>query len=290
METIQGRLDFVRYQGDNFWTVAELRCNGACVTIVGNLIDAEIGDSLKLTGQWQKHERFGKQFKFTSCETVVPTSDEGVVGFLESRLYGVGRARAIEMVRRFGADKVFDVISNNPERLQEITGITAARAEQIRQDYLHTKSVRDTVVFLKQFQLTDNQVGKIIEKYKDKTCEIIKNNPYQLIQDIDGFGFKTVDTFAIRMGVDRNGIERAKAGCVYVLHVAQNEGNSYIPYNEYVTKVVKELSVPKQGIEKAIKELHEVKTIIVDENRVYGKYMHALECRVASLLSELTWN
>ena len=104
-ETIKGRLDAIRYQGDNYWTVANLRTDrGKTVVIVGNLLTVSPGDSLELTGEWKNHPTFGKQFQFSSFEVLAPSTNEGVIGFLESKLSDIGRNRAIEMVRHFCAD------------------------------------------------------------------------------------------------------------------------------------------------------------------------------------------
>jgi exodeoxyribonuclease V alpha subunit len=284
VETIKGRLEHIRFQGDNNWTVASILADHKEITIVGNLIDAELGDSLELTGDWRMHPSFGKQFNFKSYNVLVPTTAEGIIGFLVSRLHDIGRSRAVAIVQRFGAENVFDVIAKNPERLTKISGITWDRAQRIHLDYLEVTNLRDTIVFLKQFRLTDNQVSRVIEAYKDKTQEIIKRNPYQLITDIDGFGFKTVDEFALRMGIDRNGIERAKAGCIYTMQVAQNDGNTYLPIDEYKKRVSVELGINRERVDEAIQVLQKKTYIVVENNRVYNMRLYSLECTIAAML------
>ena len=284
METIKGRLDHIRYQGDNNWTVAVLLSDHREIIIVGNLIDAELGDSLELTGDWRMHPSFGKQFNFQSYNVVSPTTDEGFIGFLVSRMHDIGRARATAMVAKFGKEHIFEVIEKTPERLTEISGITADRARRIHLDYIEITNLRDTIVFLKQFRLTDNQVSKVIEVYKDKTREVIERNPYQLITDIDGFGFKIVDQFALRMGIGRNSPDRARAGCIYTMQLAQSEGNTYLPLSEFRRQLTVDLGIHQMCMGDAIEALRKERHLIIDNDRIYSARLYAIEREVAALL------
>ena len=287
-EIIKGRLDGIRYQGDNYWTVASLRTDrGVDVVIVGNLLTVSPGDSLKLSGEWKNHPTFGRQFQFSSFEVLAPSTNEGVIGFLESKLSDIGRNRAIEMVKHFGADKVFEILANEPDRLVEISGVTPERAKQIHADYLKIQSTREVVVFLKQFRLTDNQAAKIFKRYGMRVREVLKEDPYQLIDDIDGFGFKTVDELARRMGVDHNGLSRAKAGCIYLLQVAEDKGNIFVPKESFRRQVVKELAIAPKLADEAVKLLVEKGSVILEKDRIYSARLHQVEQAVADKLAVL---
>jgi len=287
-ERIKGRLDAIRYQGDNYWSVATLRTDrGQDVTIVGNLLTVSIGDSLELTGEWTTHRTFGRQFQFRSFEVLTPSTNEGVVGFLESKLPDIGRNRAIEIVRHFGADKVFDVIARQPQRLTEISGITPERARRIERDFGHVRDLRETLVFLKQFRLTDHQAAKIMARYGAAAREVLKEDPYQLIDDIDGFGFKTVDELARRVGVDHHGLPRAKAGCVHVLRQAQDKGNTFLPLDELRRQVVKELAIGAARVNDAIGSLVDGGSVVVENDRAYTRRLHQMEHAVAAKVANL---
>lgn len=290
-ETIKGRLDAIRYQGDNYWTVASFRTDrGKEVTIVGSLLTVTPGDSLELTGEWKNHPTFGRQFQLSSFEVLAPSSDEGVIGFLESKLSDIGRNRAIEMVRHFGADKVFEIIANEPGRLVEISGITPERGNQIHADYVKVQNLRELMVFLKQFRLTDNQAARILNRYGARAREVLQEDPYQLIDDIDGFGFKIVDELARRVGVDHNGLSRAKAGCIYLLQVAQDKGNIFVPKEEFRRQVAKELAVAPKLVDEAVGLLVEKGTVILENDRVYNSHLYELEQAVAEKLLSLKTN
>jgi exodeoxyribonuclease V alpha subunit len=287
-ETLKGRLEGVRHQGDNYWSVATLRTDrGQRVTIVGHLLTVEPGDSLRLSGEWKNDPRFGWRFVFSSFEVLAPSTDEGVVGFLESKLGDVGRNRAIEMVRRFGRDQIFDVIENEPQRLTEIAGITPERARQIHVDFRKAKGLREAMVFLKQFRLTDNQAARLLHRYGGRAPEVLQQDPYQLIDDIDGFGFKLVDEIARRVGVDHHGMARTKAGCAYLLQVAQDKGNTFMPLADFRRQVAKELAIAPATVDRALALLCESGSVVLENGRVYAARLHAAEQAVADKLTTL---
>jgi exodeoxyribonuclease V alpha subunit len=266
METLKGRLEDIRFQGNNFWSVATLRTDrGHQVTIVGNLLTSSPGDSLKLSGKWRVHPSHGRQFEFRSFEVLTPSTNEGVVG----------------------ADKVFEILEKAPGRLTEIAGITPERARRIGESYGQQAQIRDTLVFLKRFRLTDGQAARIIEKYGTRARDVLKENPYQLIDDIDGFGFKTVDEIARRIGVDHHGVSRAKAGCIYVLRLAQDKGNTFAPRDEFRRQVVKELAIAGQRVDEAVNILVESGAAVVEGDRIYSRRLYDVEVAVAAKLSEL---
>lgn len=288
IERLKGRLDAIRYQGNNYWTVATLRTDrGQQVTIVGNLLTVSVGDSLELEGEWITHRTFGRQFQFRSFEVLAPSSNEGVVGFLESKLPDIGRNRAIQLVRHFGAGEVFSVIADEPLRLTEISGITAERARRIQRDFARAQEQRDTLVFLKGFRLTDYQAAKIMSRYGTGTREVLKEDPYQLIDDIEGFGFKTVDDLARRVGVDHRGLPRAKAGCVHVLEQARDRGNTFLPLDELRRQVVKELAIGAGLVNAALEVLAEDGSIVLEDDRAFTRRLHRMELAIAGRLASL---
>lgn len=289
MQTLKGILKEIRFTGDDFWSVAIIEDDeGKEHTVVGNLFTVSPGDTIQLSGEWKVHPRYGEQFKFYSFEVLLPSTDEGIIGFLDGQLKNIGRTRAIEMITRFGRENVFDVIENHPERLIEIPGITLERAKEIHEDYIKIKHLRETLTFLKQYQLTDHQASKIIAKYGFEARDVLNGNPYQLIEDIDGFGFKTVDEIARKMGLDRNSIARAKAACIYFLKVAEDEGNIYVPTEIFRREVVKEIGINGDRIDRALGILKEDGAVVLLDGRVYSGRLYSAEMSIAMKLRTLS--
>ena len=285
MASLCGVLKRIRFTGERFWSVATLEAHdGRERTIVGNLLTVSPGDTLRLEGDWQLHARFGEQFRFRSFEVLAPATDEGVIGFLDSQLSNVGRVRATEMVRRFGRDHVFEIIERDPERLAEIPGLTQERALAIQTDYLAVKALRETLTLLKQFRLTDHRAAKVIERYGAQARDILQNDPYRLIEDIDGFGFKTVDEIAHRIGVDPQCLGRARAGCLHFLGVAEEKGNTFVPEAVFVRQVAQELGVPRERVCEALDALAAAGVITRAAGRVQSTRLRQAEEVVAGRL------
>ena len=300
MAEIRGTLRHISYSGRNFWSVAKLEAAGGAshlgmVTITGRLMAIEVGDSLELTGQWVEDPKYGQQFKFNKAETLTPCDDEGVVAWL-TQMPDLGRARAIEVVRAFGADKIWDVIEHDPQQLTAVSGITPARAEAIRDVYLRRNEERDLMVFLKRWGLTDWQCGRVIKEFGANTEAVMRDNPYRLSR-IDGFGFKTVDQIAQKLGVPLDHIERARAAAIYMLQFARDRGNTYIPMRSLIRRCIKDLEVPGKRVREASKLLLEEGEIVVIEaldgvmeegdDDVYLTELYQAEGRVADLLANL---
>jgi exodeoxyribonuclease V alpha subunit len=290
---LRGTLHHIRHCGSGYWTVATLLDEYHHEqAIVGKLVAVHEGDTLELHGEWSQHARFGRQFKFTTFCVAAPKSATGIVAWLSSALPDVGLARAAAMVKTFGADKIFDVIEESPERLVEVSGITSERASAIGAAYRAKKSQRDRMVYLKQWGLTDTQCAKVIEHYGDDAQSVIENNPY-LLTEIHGFGFLTVDAFALRMGVAKDSIERAKAAVRHMLDVAQQAGHVYVPVERLAARCAADLDVPGNKVREAVDDLNGV----VVENatgangqpirRAYLASLYRSEQRIAARVAAL---
>lgn len=239
--TLRGTLERIAYQGRNFFSIAALRTTDGKATIKGPLVGVAVGDSLELAGAWVDDPRWGPQFVFRTSTTIAPADACGVVAWLESRLPGIGRSRAMTLVERFGQQGVFAVLADHPERIAEVVpGITVEKAREIGAAYRASVGDRDTMVWLKRWQLTDVQCGKVLAHFGggEKAKAALEANPYALLA-LDGFGFPTVDGIAIRMGVPVDSLERARCGVVHVLTEARQEGHTFLPERELVQRAAK---------------------------------------------------
>jgi exodeoxyribonuclease V alpha subunit len=293
METLKGTLRAKRYSGKGFWTVASLEPAGAArgecgalVTVVGPLVGVEVGDSIEIEGEWVDDPRWGRQFKFRASRTLTPSDHEGVVAWMAGRLPGVGRARAIEIVRAIGPEQIWHVLEHEPLRLCGVSGITPERAQAIRAAYLQQRAGRDTLVFLQRWGLTDWQCGQIVARYGSESERVLRDNPYRLIE-IDGFGFKRTDEIAQRLGVPLDHIERARAAALHMLDVARALGHVFVPLASLAKRCLADLEVPAGRVREAVAVLLEERKVIVEGDNVYLPALHAAELHVASRLAAL---
>ena len=215
---------------ENGYSVINLSYNKKKLTVVGSLPEVYEGQTLELEGNFVVNKKFGEQFQVTDGKVVEPTTLPAIEKYLASGLiYGVGPVTAKRIVDEFGLDTL-SVMEFNPVKLNKIKGISKQKALEISNAYNDMKEMQNVIMFLQTNQISTNMAIKIYNIYKEKTIELVKSNPYQLVEDVDGIGFTTADKIAIKLGIDLYGENRIKAGLIYTLKTAsEREGHTYLP-------------------------------------------------------------
>ncbi len=245
---------------ENGYTVINMLSDGKIETAVGIFPPVSEGEEVIITGNRVINERFGEQIVCESVRTKPPTTPEGIIKYLSSDLFkGIGEKTAKRIVDKFG-DKTFQVIETNPMALDDIQGITAAKALLIGEKFNELKSMQNAIIFLQQYDISLNLAMKIYKRYKAGTETVVSNNPYRLIYDIDGVGFFTADRIAIKTGLFSESPERVQAAVNYVLNAeAERGGNTYSPIDYLVKEVIRLLGFDETKadlIKEQIDELH----------------------------------
>jgi exodeoxyribonuclease V alpha subunit len=202
---------------------------GREVSAVGNLAGVRVGESLRLTGQWTMHPRFGEQFQVQSFIAVSPATLVGIERYLGSGLVtGVGKELASRLVRKFGL-ATLEVIDSQPAKLREVQGIGPMRAEQIVQAWQTQREIRDVMVFLQSCGVSTALATRIYAHYGRDPRGVIGRDPWRLAADVPGIGFRTADAIAASLGVDPESPRRAEAGVLFVLEQRAEEGHAWAP-------------------------------------------------------------
>jgi exodeoxyribonuclease V alpha subunit len=225
------------------WTVARVRVEGrlpaargpardgdAEITAVGALTGMVPGTPLRLRGTWEHHPKYGRQFRIAGVPQVrAPETLDGITRYLGSGVIpGIGPELARRIVQRFGMETL-DVIQAAPGRLQEVAGIGAARAEKIADTWKAQHALHDVMVFLRSYGISAAYATRIYRRYGDRTIGVVRENPYRLAIDIWGIGFKTADTIARNLGMERTAPARLEAGLIHVLGKLSEEGHVHAP-------------------------------------------------------------
>ncbi len=228
---------------ENGYSVINLSYNNKRLTIVGNIPEVYEGQTLEMEGEFVVNKKFGEQFKVDEAKIVEPTTLPAIEKYLSSGLiYGIGPITAKKIVEEFKEDTL-DILEFAPQKLSKIRGISKQKAIEISNAYNEMKDMQNVIMFLQSHYITTNTAIKIFNIYKDKTIEMVKNNPYQLIEDIDGIGFATADKIAIKLGIDLFGENRIKAGLIYTLKVAsEREGHTYLPRENLIDNCIEILN------------------------------------------------
>lgn len=222
---------------DNGYTVFSLDCtDGNDIVCVGNFPTLSVGAVLTVKGKVNVHSRYGEQLAVESYTMSDPTSRDGIVKYLSSGLIkGIGEVTANYIYDKFGED-TFGVIENNPMLLVKVKGISQKKAMDIANAVAELKNMQQQIMFLQGYSITTNMAVKIYSIYKDETKSLVLDNPYRLIDDVDGIGFLTADKIAQSMGVEPLSEFRVRAAIIYRLkEAADKQGNTYLVLDDLIS-------------------------------------------------------
>jgi exodeoxyribonuclease V alpha subunit len=251
------------YNEETKYCIGQLRQEESknIITIVGFLPGIQCGETLSLTGKWETHSTHGKQFRLQSFHTTLPASVYGIRKYLGSKLIsGIGKAYADKIVDKFGTDTL-KVISEDSGRLREIPGLGKKRIQKIKQYWQEQQNTREVIIFLQTYGISIAQCLRLIKKYGDTTCETIRNNPYKVVNEIDGIGFKTADKIAINIGLPNESPQRIDAGILYMLKTLEGEGHTGCPLETLPEDAARLLKVDKTKVAEHLQILVNNQTI-----------------------------
>ena len=184
---------------------------------------------------------------------------------------GIGPALAKRIVKKFKAD-TFRIIEEEPERLAEVKGISESMAMLIAEQAEMKKGMREAVMFMQQYGISAGLANRIYEKYGPTLYTILKSNPYRLAEDIDGIGFRTADSIAMKMGMAPDDKFRIRCGLLYVLARGALDGHTWLPESMLERLSAELLGVDTGDIEPLLVELQIAgKIIIISSGGTDGK-------------------
>lgn len=292
METIKGYVDHIIYQNkDNGYAVLSMNVDDEEEICVGIFRGVDNGENLEITGEYVEHPSYGFQFKANSFKVVEPDDLLSMERYLGSgAIKGVGEALAKRIVKRFGKD-TFRVIEEEPERLVEVKGISERIAQQITDQMIEKREIREAFLFLQKYGITNTLAVKIYEKYGMGMYGILKENPYRLAEDIQGVGFRLADEIAEKIGIHTDSDYRIRSGILYTLLQASLEGHMFLPMRVLMRRSADLLQVPEEAIRAQIQNLHMDHKVVVkkttDEPEVYAFSYYYAELNCARMLLEL---
>jgi exodeoxyribonuclease V alpha subunit len=243
---LEGVLERITYANEeNGYTVARVDTGrgGELLTVVGSLLGAQVGESLRMEGRWGSHPQYGRQFTVENYTTVLPATVQGIRRYLGSGLIkGIGPKIAERIVEHFGLETL-EVIETAPERLIEVPGLGPKRTKLIGAAWEEQKAIKEVMVFLQGVGVSTSIAVRIYKKYGDASISVVRNQPYRLAADVWGIGFLTADRIAQAVGIPHDSPDRVKAGLQYALSQSADQGHCYLPEERLIADTVKLLQV-----------------------------------------------
>ena len=295
MDTLTGILERIVFENsETGYTIARFTSRDystELITVVGNLMSASAGENLALKGSWVNNPQYGRQFKIEAYETVLPATIVGLRKYLGSGLIkGIGPVMAARIVNRFGMDTM-DIIEKNPKKLGGVPGIGKKRVEMIESAWEAQKEIKNVMLFLQSNNVSTTHAVKIYKTYESESIPIVRENPYRLADDIYGIGFKTADTIAQNLGIDKQSPHRVTAGIKYVLSQKADDGHVFQYRGELIAACQEILELPLEAIEDGIATLIAKEEIVVEDVQdgmaIYLAPFYYAEVGVTKALSRL---
>ena len=295
MEIIKGFIEHIIYRNvDNGYTVLNLVSGEDEITCVGFFKTMDQGETIEAEGNFTTHPLYGEQFKIERYRIMPPEDVVSIERYLGSgAVKGVGAALAARIVKRFGTD-TYRVIEEEPERLAEVKGISERKAREIAAVVYEKRDAREAMTFLQKYGISNTLAIRIYEFYGARLYGIMKENPYQMAEDIQGIGFRIADEIASRIGIHTDSDYRIRSGILYTLMVAGGEGHCYLPQNILLDKAGELLNLEAAVLEPQLANLAMDKKLVIkrssdaaEECKVYSSTYYYAELNCAKMLHDL---
>ena len=294
LEKIEGAVSAVIFQNEeNGYTILKLDVHGEEVTVVGPMAGVAPGEYLSVRGRWTRHPTYGPQMKAEVVDRRLPQSMKEIFHYLSSgAIKGVGRTTARLIIEEFGEDSL-TVIEEDPEQLTKIKGITKKRARQIGEVFRQQMGTRRLMEFLTEHQLPLELAALLRRAYGDVALEVVKANPYLLVNEEFEVEFSQADALALSLGVGQSDPLRLEAGLLFELaHNNYSNGHTFLPQRKLVEATSVLLEVSGELLEDCLETL--IRRGEADCERVAGQeavYLPALyeaETYIAQRILEMS--
>ena len=290
---LTGKVSQIIYKNDNNgYTVLLLKTEGEYLTCVGETGSVEVGDEFELEGDMTYHKSYGEQFKFTSLTKILPSDAGSLIEYIsKSKIKGIGKKTAEKIVNTFG-DNAIETIRYKPDLLMDIKGMNDEKAYALS-EYINDEWEKfNLTTFLSKHGIGINMAMKIFDALGLNAINIIKENPYALMEFVPTLDFKTTDKLAQSLNIDMSHPDRVKAGIMYILMYYLREGNTNIYIDLLVDYATRLLEISDASIYLAIDEMKIKDKLVVetrdDKEYVYRKSVFLAERNIASKIVELT--
>jgi len=266
------------------------------ITVCGYMGNLVPGETLSLHGEWKDHPKYGRQFMVQEFEQIFPASINGIKRYLSSGMIkGVGPVMAGKMVLMFGQE-VLEILDSDPDKLLQVEGIGTKKLEKIKASWAEQREIRNLMLFLQTYQIPTTFAARIYKKYGSEAVQKLTDNPYDLVYEIRGIGFKTADKMALKLGLPADSQERLQAGIVYQLFQLAEKGHLFYPASELLPRVMELLGgTVLEKLQSALNMLEERKKITVQdlpeqniEGAVYLGFYYKVEQELAQRLCSLS--
>jgi exodeoxyribonuclease V alpha subunit len=234
--TLRGVVQSIFYAGANF-SAGRLRTDeGESVRFAGKVF-VRANDPVSFRGHWEDHPKYGWQFAVDWLDAQVELDPAGLANYLANHpnISGIGPAKAKLIADAFGRD--FDsVIRHNPRAVAAVAKVPMEAIHNLQRIWIEASGVNAALTYLAAYGLTHFQVTTLVEKFGNHVVPMLQADPYILISEVPGFGFKRVDKIARRLGTPKELPSRLQAGLRYTIQAALDDGHCWVEYKDLLDR------------------------------------------------------
>lgn len=255
-------VDIVFSNEETGFCVFNIDAGGELVCVVGEMSGIGEGEEVVVHGRFTFHPTYGRQFKAAAYERKLPGTAAAIRKYLSSGVVrGVGPVLAKKMVEAFG-ENTLSVIENEPQRLAEVKGITAAKAEKIAEEYRRVNGIRSVMLYLSRYGIEASAAIRIWKKWGASAQDAVENDPYVLCTEEFGLSFEIADNIARELDFDAMDVRRMNAAVLHVLRRNLLSGHTCLPRDKLCAKVCELLDLGEEDVQPAITQAIEEKLIV----------------------------
>ena len=219
------------------------------IIVTGSMADVMEGEDYTFWGSLVQHPKYGQQLKISRYERAKPSSKGLVKYFSSDHFKGIGVKTAQKIVQLYGEDTedTIDKILAEPEKLTQINGLAAKNREAFVAKLRLNYGTEMVLAKLAAYGIPNKLAFQIQDTYKEETLDIVEKYPYQLVEDIQGIGFKIADHLAEELGIQSDAPERFRAGLVHTLLTQSMErGDTYVEARDLLEHTIELLESSRQ--------------------------------------------
>ncbi|HXR66880.1 MAG TPA: ATP-dependent RecD-like DNA helicase, partial [Ktedonobacteraceae bacterium] len=284
MPKLEGSVESIVFRNeDSHYTFARFRPNDSgrllrddLTTIVGALPGVQVGELLSVEGEWETDPRYGRQLHVASFVQRLPASPEGIARYLSSGfIKHIGPRKAQKIVDHFG-EQTLAILEQQPERLNEVKGISAKDRERIITGWNAQAEIKELHLFLQSHEVSLNLATRIYKQYGQGSIDVVRENPYQLADEVHGVGFRTADDIAVKLGLPLDSQPRLAAGLKYALAQAANEdGHCFVPARDLLERASEMLHAAPELLAPVLTALRSDRDIFIEPPFAPDPALHA---------------
>ncbi len=263
------------------------------LTVTGHFPRPAKNEIVRFYGEMTVHPTYGEQFSAKRFERAGTTNREGVIEYLSSDFFkGVGEKTAERVVDALGVEAIERIVADGSV-LDDVTGMSAKVKKTLKEGLQKHKAVEHTLVRLYGHGISAKMAMRIIRVYGDETVSLVEDNPYRMIEDVDGIGFERADAIAGKLGIAENDPRRIRAFIVHLFKSdALGEGHTYVSYDTFIEKVrcsleSDDVALETETLEDHVERLVRVGLFVREDDRLSLKSVVVAEQEIAAKLTRL---